>query len=128
MELNLAVRKLSAELSEKHSSNHQRKIKQIEEELKTLFEVSSNLSNHLQSALQNPNILLNMWHLLDYKDKVRLQNLVYPDGLVYDAENRTVRIKVVNPIFAVINSISMSIGEVNDNTSVSESENLRQGM
>lgn len=126
MELNLAVGKLSAELFEKHSSNHQRKIKQIEQELQKLVDDSSNLSNYLQTALQNANNLLKMWHLLDYKGKVRLQNLIYPEGLVFDPENRTVRTKVVNPIFAVINSISTNIGEVNDNSTASESENLHQ--
>jgi hypothetical protein len=52
--------------------------------------------------------------------------LVYPDGLVYDPENRTVRTKVVNPIFDAINSISTTIREVSENSSGSESEKLRQ--
>ena len=126
MELNLAIGKLSLELYDKHSTSHHRKIKQIEDELEKLIGDSSNFSNYLELALENASNTLKMWHLLDYKGKVRLQNLVYPEGLVFDAENCTVRTKVVNPIFAVINSISTNIEEVNNNSTGSESENLHQ--
>ncbi len=114
MEFNLAVGKISAELYEKHSTVHKRKIQQIEEELEKLINDSSNFSYYLDSSLQNIGNLFNMWQLMDYKGKVRLQKLVFPDGLLYDHENGTVRTSVVNPIIAVIASYSTIIASQNE--------------
>jgi DNA invertase Pin-like site-specific DNA recombinase len=106
MEFNLAVGKISSEIYEKHSASHYRKIKQIEEDLKILVEDSSNLSNYIETSLKNVSNLLNLWHLHDYSGKVRLQKLIFPDGLQYDHENRTVRTPKVNPIVSLITTIS----------------------
>lgn len=124
MEYNLAVGKITSEIYEKHSASHNRKIRKVEEELKILVEDSSNLSNYLESALQNTSNLLNLWHLLDYSGKVRLQNLVFPEGLVYDAEKSTVRTFTVNPIFNAINTISSYYGRKDKCSSLEKSSNF----
>jgi site-specific DNA recombinase len=106
MELNMAVGRIGIDLYEKHSSIHKRRITEIEEELKTLNEDSSNFSDHLNIALQNACNLLKIWQLMDYSGKVRLQKLLFPDGIVYDSKNNIVRTHSVNPIISKIASIS----------------------
>ena len=106
MELNLAVGKISLEIYDKHSASHKRQIEQIGFELKKLIDDSSNLSNYIESSLQNINNLFKLWQLMPYKGKVRLQKLIFPDGLQYDHENCTVRTPKVNPIVSLITTIS----------------------
>ena len=82
------------------------KIKAIENELKNLFQDTSNLAFYLNNIVSNVGNLLKMWQNLDYTGKVRLQKLIYPNGLAYMPEIHAVRTSQVNPIFLAISSIS----------------------
>lgn len=106
MELNLAISKVTPEIFAKYSVSHKEKIQTIEENLKTLNNNSSNLNIFIDTAVQNANNLFKMWQNLDYKGKVRLQKLVYPEGLLYFPETHSVRTLQINPIFSAISSIS----------------------
>ncbi len=106
MELNFVISKVTPEIFAKYSASHKQKIQTIEEELKSLVNDSSNLSIFIDAAVQNANNLFKMWQNLDYKGKVRLQKLVYPEGLVYFPETHSVRTLQINPIFTAISSIS----------------------
>ena len=67
-----------------------------------------------------------MWQLLDYNGKVRLQKLIFPDGLQYLHENHTLRTFKINPIVSAITSISMNYSnDVNQLTS-DKNEKLHQ--
>lgn len=106
MEFNLAVGKVSQEIYARHSASHLQKIKAIENELKNLFQDTSNLAFYLNNIVSNVGNLLKMWQNLDYTGKVRLQKLIYPNGLAYMPEIHAVRTSQVNPIFLAISSIS----------------------
>lgn len=106
MEFNLAIGQVSPEIFSRHSASHSSKITAIEEELKLLVQDSSNLSNYLEIAIENLQNLPKMWENLDYTGKVRLQKLVFPDGIIYDQETHAVRTLSLNPIFSAIASIS----------------------
>ncbi len=106
MEFNHAVGMVSPEIYTKHSAPHQQKIKDIEEELKSFVQETSNLSIYLDLTLQFVQNLLKLWQKHDYNGKVRLQKLVFPEGLVYMPETHAVRTIQVNPIFSAITSIS----------------------
>ena len=47
-----------------------------------------------------------LWVSSDYSDKQRLQYLIYPDGILYNKENNTVRTPRVNSIFTAISCLS----------------------
>ncbi len=109
MELNLAIGKVTPEIFTKYSTSHKQKIQTIEDELKTVVNDSSNLNEFIDTAAQNVGNLLKIWQKLDYNGKVRLQKLVYPEGLLYFPETHSVRTLTVNPIFSAITSISQII-------------------
>ncbi len=126
MEFNLAISKITPVLFEKFSISHRHKIKEIEDNLKSLTHESSNLDKMLDKSLELSYNLLNMWHLLDYNGKVRLHKLIFPDGLQYLPENHALRTFKINPIFSAITSISTTCGgEVNLQNS-EENNNLHQ--
>jgi len=47
-----------------------------------------------------------LWVSSDYSDKQRLQYLIYPDGILYNKENNTVRTPRVNSLFTAISCLS----------------------
>lgn len=106
MEFTVSTGKIPLDLYQKHSSEQLQKIHAIEAELRILVRDTSNLSLYIDKVLQIGQNLPKMWHLLDFDGKVRLQKLVYPQGLVYIPENKSLRTITVNPIFSAFSSIS----------------------
>ena len=47
-----------------------------------------------------------LWVSSDYSDKQRLQYLTYPDGILYNKENNTLRTPRVNSLFTAISYLS----------------------
>lgn len=126
IELNFATNKISSEIFEKFSLQHKTKIQEIEQSLISVPQNSSNLDVMLENAMKMASNLLNMWQLCDYQDKVRLQKLIFPEGLRYDHENGVVRTHKINPIISAITSISISNGNTGITTEDRDSEILRQ--
>ncbi|HRH65178.1 MAG TPA: recombinase family protein [Bacteroidia bacterium] len=125
MEYNLATGNITPELFQKVSSGHHQKIQDIEAELKKYRKDTSNFEKHLDSALELACNLLKMWQISNFEGKVRLQKLVFPDGLEYQAENHALRTISVNPIFLEIASYSMNLSDEIGGEKYSESEKLR---
>jgi hypothetical protein len=46
-----------------------------------------------------------LWVSTDYSDKQRLQYLIYPDGILYNKENNTLRTPRVNSLFTAISCL-----------------------
>lgn len=126
MEFNLATSKITPDLFQKFSATHKQKIQVIEDELEILTRNSSNLEMYLDTALKYVSNILKMWQLLDCNGKVRLQKLIYPDGLRYIPENHALRTNAVNPIFSFIASISKNLGVETGPEPCPENEKLRQ--
>jgi DNA invertase Pin-like site-specific DNA recombinase len=126
MEYNLATSKITPELFQRVSESHQQKILAIAEELETLGKDTSNFEKLLDSTLKISCNLLKMWQLLSFEGKVRLQKLVFPNGLEYLPENHTLRTISVNPIFMEIASISKNLTSKIGEEEVPENELLRQ--
>lgn len=126
MEMNFAVGNLPPALYHKHSAAHQDKISGIARELVNLTQDSSNMGKSLESSLNLACNLLNTWKLLDYAGKVRLQKLVFPDGLAYGPEKNVVRTQAVNPIFSAINSISSTLRSESTAAPFASPEKLHQ--
>lgn len=126
MEFNLATGNITPELFQKVSSSHEQKIRKIEDELKILGRDTSNFEKLLDSALQLSVNLLNLWHLSGSEAKIRLQKLVFPEGLAYLPENHTLRTFSVNPIFLEIASLSSNLSDANGCQKVTDAEKLPQ--
>lgn len=126
MEYNLATGVINPELFQKVSSGHNQKIQDIEAELKKLGKDTSNFEKYLDSALEFTCNLLKMWQMSNFEGKVRLQKLLFPDGLEYQPENHALRTISVNPIFLEIASFSKDLFAERGEQKCSESEKLRQ--
>jgi len=126
MELNLVLGKISSELFQKYSASHKHKIQVIEEELEILGRNSSNFIPDLDKVLHYASNLLEMWEKSEWEGKVRLQKLVFPEGLLYMPENHSLRTISVNPIFLEIASISNDLTSKKEVEKLSETEILRQ--
>ena len=61
---------------------------------------SSNIEKYIEKALDFSSKLPLLWASSDCKAKEKLQYLVFPEGVVLDTKNDTVRTSTVSPIFA----------------------------
>lgn len=112
MEYNLATGNITPELFQKVSSGHLQKIQTIEAELKKFGKDTSNFEKLLDSALELACNLLKMWDISNFEGKVRIQKLVFPNGLAYLPENHALRTFSVNPIFLEIASLSSNLRDL----------------
>lgn len=115
MEFNHSTGNVSKEIFEKHSALHLERIQEINRELEMLNRDSSNLNNYMDKVLQFVGNLPELWENLDYIGKIRLQKLLFPQGLQYLPEKQEVRTQTVNPIFSAITSISTNLNAINPN-------------
>lgn len=58
-----------------------------------------------------------VWESSDYYQKQMLQNILFPNGLVYDAKIEHYRTPVVNEVIACIADLSRGLGEMKNGTS-----------
>ena len=67
----------------------------------------SNLEKSIELALQYSLQLPSLWSSGDLEVKKSIQNMVFPDGILYDFKNDNYRTTRVNSIFSVIPSLSI---------------------
>lgn len=97
-----ALGKITEEMYEEFAPQYQKQIAEIEKELAKISHDSSNLDEFLKIALEGAANLVNVWELLGYSEKQRLQYLLFPAGMKYDRKNDEVRTDEVNFIFEQI--------------------------
>lgn len=66
-----------------------------------------------------------LWVSSDYSDKQLLQYLIYPDGILYNKENNTLRTPRVNSLFAAISYLSCISAENKNGQSMKIDQNSR---
>ncbi len=92
---------------------------------------------HLQNPLSNSEKLINfsvqicqnlsqLWFSGDLSNRVKLQKMVFPDGIEYDLENRCYRTKRVNSLIAQITHLARVSGENKKRNSASALQNSAQ--
>ena len=71
-------------------------------------------SSNLQKAIENSKAmsmnLSSTWEEMGFGEKVRLQSIVFPEGILYDKQNDVVRTTKVNSIFEVSRYLSEKYG------------------
>jgi site-specific DNA recombinase len=71
----------------------------------------SNLGETIKKAVELSVKLAPMWASSDFKDKERLQKLVFPEGIIYDREKGHYRTERINRIFSLAASLAKVSGE-----------------
>ena len=72
---------------------------------------SSNLQKAIEKALNDAENLSQTWVSANYTDKQKLQYLVFPEGILYDKENDTVRTPRINSLFLCIPLLARDVDE-----------------
>ena len=71
----------------------------------------SNSDVFVKFSLEISGTLCYAWENADYATKLRLQNLVFLDGMTNDKETNNYRTSKINPLFGIILSLSSGIEE-----------------
>ena len=71
-------------------------------------------------ALQFVSDLPNIWNQSDLVTKIKLQDLIFPDGVYYNKESNTLIYKKINPIFSVFNGFKDFIDSNNNSNDTSK--------
>ena len=94
------------DLFKKYKAKYKGEIEDLEKMIGNSSIGSSNLEKCLDfigNTLHNP---LEIWNLSKVDLKMRLQNLMFPDGIVFDRKNDRVRTFRINVLFAPIPEIA----------------------
>ena len=83
-------------------SDLERRIHECEQELKRCSAATSNLSEYTSVTLKIASAIGSEWGKLNFDVCQKIQNLVFPEGVLWDAENRCPLTENMNPFFAKI--------------------------
>jgi site-specific DNA recombinase len=111
LEERFILEELSRELYDKYITKYKEEKNEIKSKLNDLETKPSNLEKSITTALNITMNISNTWHKSDYNTKVKLQHIVYPEGIFYNKEIGMCRTKRVNEVMMLITSISKSIRE-----------------
>ena len=85
---------------------------QLVDAQKTLEKLEFQLSNStdfINSSIEISSQLNKLLGNGDYENKIKLQNLVFPEGLYYEKETNNYRTAKINPLFEIILTLSTEI-------------------
>jgi site-specific DNA recombinase len=68
--------------------------------------VSSNLEKAIEKGLEIASKLSTVWASSDFTAKQKLQYPIFPEGIMYDKKNNTVRTTRINSLFAPISLLA----------------------
>jgi site-specific DNA recombinase len=102
MEERYALGKLKEETFEKFSEKYHREMVEVRAQLAKSDVDSSNLKKAVEKALSIAQNLSGLWVSGDYDVKRKLQQLVFPEGVLYSKKNGAVRTTCVNEVFLEI--------------------------
>lgn len=75
---------------------------EINRELEKCTSKVSNLESSVDKLIEFSSNLPSLWTSSDYSGKVKLQNLVFPNGITYNKKNDQCRTSEINPLFSYI--------------------------
>ena len=89
IEYNLATASTAKvrEICEKQLAKVEKEIDEIQHELAECDKSILNLNDYVDFGLSLKDNMLKLWQLGDLSQKRRVQNLIFPDGLIYNKEN-----------------------------------------
>ena len=108
--MKFATDKLDAEAYGIASAELKRKKADIEAELEKYSLDLSNLDNKINSVLVTCSKLGSLWEKGDRETKKRVQDLIFPDGILWDRTIRNYRTENRNAFFDLLDRFSISYG------------------
>jgi site-specific DNA recombinase len=96
---------------EKYSEKLLTQISQIKEEINKYSIKISNQDEKIKKSLILAQNISNIWEKGTYDLKIRLQKLIFPNGILIDTKNRQYLTKNMNKFFDLITNLSSCCGE-----------------
>ena len=116
LEERFVLNEITKEQYDKFSLKYRDELTQLRKETKTYAEMSSNLEKAVEKGLNIAENISQLWVSSDYYEKQQLQYLVFPEGMLYDKKNDTVRTLRINTLFREIAVQAKVLAETkNDN-------------
>src|SRR5690606_36113715 len=97
---------INKELYEKFSGKYYQELKEIQQQNQVAALKSSNLEKYINYSLEISTTLSKSWELGNFSYRQKLKQLVYPEGVYYNAKNELFRTKRMNEIFKLIHLLS----------------------
>jgi site-specific DNA recombinase len=101
-----AVGEIDRLIYDKASGKLKAEIRQISEELEKSNFKLSNPSELIEKGVVFASELANCWLNGDYEERQMVQNILFPEGIIYDKENDTYRTSNVNKVIELIAELS----------------------
>lgn len=101
-----AFGEIDKSIYEEFSSEQIKKINDVSERIEKLTGKISNLENYIDISVDVVKNLNKYWGYESVESKRRIQNVVFPEGLVVDTEKRQYLTKKINTVFTVSASVS----------------------
>lgn len=110
------------ELYKEYKSELETKIYEIKKKMEEIPEKISNLENYVSESVTVSQNINKYWANSGVEMKKRIQELVFPKGLVLDMENRVYLTKDVNVVFEINRAVTRDKGDKIENGSEKKSE------
>lgn len=111
-----ALEGLDVELYKEFKSELDVKIKDVSNNLLKSQSIISNLQLHINTASKVSKNISNYWASGDQETKKRIQELVFPEGLILSVKNRVYLTKKVNSVFELVPHVSRLGEGLNENS------------
>lgn len=111
LEERYAMGNLERDLYMKYSQKVKTELASFESEYEKYDLKLSNPEELIKLAVTMSSKLAPVWVSSDLTKKVALQNLIFPDGILYDRHNHAYRTKRTNSVFEVIACVSKELGQ-----------------
>ena len=108
-----ATGEIEKDLYQKFISKYIKEKLDINTELGSMTFENSNLEKRLEKYCQILRNLPLLWDSNSYKGKLELQELMFPQGILFDRENTNFRTPEINEVAFTINEISKGLEEKN---------------
>ena len=101
-----AFGEIDKSIYDEFSSEQIKKIDDVSERIEKLTGKISNLENYIDISVDVVQNLNKYWEYESVESKRRIQNVVFPEGLMVDTEKRQYLTKKINSVFTVSGSVS----------------------
>ena len=107
----MCLQKCPKRLFEKFYTRYKQEELNICRQLENYTGEISNLHELIKSTVELSSKLALVWDSSDFKIKEKLQNLIFPEGIVFERKNEAFRTPAVNSVFRAIADLNSVSGD-----------------
>ncbi len=111
LEMRYIEQEIDRPMFEKYSALFKSQLLELEESLTIVQVSSSNLEKMINKGLEMAENMSDLWGSSNFDDKRKLQNAVFPEGILYNKKKDRVRTERVNELFRLIPLFLINCGQ-----------------